>query len=114
MSSWEAYQEQGRKHVGADRKIDQEEVRIIQKRVDTMARALVKMFRIGEEVGGRNAERVMDAYSSESCVVPALTVNPKDHKPCGEDGQPVTRPVCSAQTCANGDWEMSWPRSLHL
>ena len=50
--------------MGTNRRLEPDEVKMIPKRVDTMARALVKMFRIGEEVGGMNGERVMDAYSS--------------------------------------------------
>ena len=66
--------------MGDDREIGEEEVRVIQRKVNTTTRALVKIFRIGEGVGGHNGERVMDAYSTNSCTVPPLSINPKDHR----------------------------------
>ena len=60
--------------------VEEEEVRIIQKKVNTTTRALVKIFRIREGGGGNNHERTVDAYSTQSCIVPPLSINPKDHK----------------------------------
>ena len=35
-------------------------------------------------------------------MIPVLSVMPKDHKPLNKDGEPKTRPVVGADTCANG------------
>ena len=80
ICSSESYVRQGRIHVGEDREVEEEEVRIIQKKVNTTTRALVKIFRIREGGGGNNHERTVDAYSTQSCIVPPLSINPKDHK----------------------------------
>ena len=48
ICSYDSYVRQGQVHVGADREIGDEEVRIIQKKVNTTARSLMKLFRIGE------------------------------------------------------------------
>ena len=74
----------------------------MQKKLNATTRAFVKVFRIGENGGGRNGERTMDAFSSESCVVPPVTVNPKDHKPVNPGEDPPGRPVCDASSCING------------
>ena len=44
----------------------------------------------------------MDAFSTESFVVPPMTINPKDHKVVGPDDDPKSRPVCDASSCING------------
>ena len=79
ICSYESYVRQGQVHVGSDRQLSGEEIRAIQNRVNTTTRALVKIFRVGEERGGKNAERTMGAYSTNSRTVPPLTINPKDH-----------------------------------
>ena len=87
--------------MGEDREVGVEEIRVIHKKVTNTARALVKIFRVGEGVGGKNPERTMDAYSTYSCTVPPLSVNPKDHKGSEVNGDPKSRPVCDGSKCLN-------------
>ena len=93
ISSYESYTRQGRVHVGEDREVSEEEIRNIQKKVNTTSRALVKIFRVGEGRGGNNAERTTGAYSNNSCTIPPLTINPKDHKKGESNGDPKSRPA---------------------
>ena len=43
----------------------------------------------------------MNAYSTESEIVPPLSINPKDHKKLQENGDPKSRPVCDGSSCQN-------------
>ena len=101
ISTYESYVRQGQIHTGTDREVGEEEIRAIQKRVTTTARALVKIFRVGEGIGGNNSERTMNAYSSSSCTVPPLSINPKDHKAREVNGDPKTRPICDGSQSMN-------------
>ena len=90
INTMQSYVEQGRKHVGNDRKITWEEVVVIQRRATAHARVVVKIFNVGEDWGEKNMTRVRGAYSTQSGVVPVLSTLPKDHKPYVE-GVPKTR-----------------------
>ena len=70
INSYDSYVRQGNVHVGNDREIEEDEIRTIQKKVNTTARALVKIFHMGDGIGGNNSERTMNAYSTNSCTVP--------------------------------------------
>ena len=52
INSYNSYVRQGNVHVGTDRKIEEDEIRTIQKKVNTTARALVKIFHMGDGLGG--------------------------------------------------------------
>ena len=98
INSFESFLNQGNKHVKEDREIGWKEVAMMQKRVSSHARVLVKIFNIGQDWGEGNEKRVKDAYVTEAGVVPVLSTMPKDHKPTEENGDPKTRPVCEAST----------------
>ena len=93
----ENYISQGEKHIQGDREIEWREVVVIQRRVTSHARCIVKIFNIGENWGEDNERRVRAAYSTEAGVVPVLSTMAKDHKPL-EGGEPRTRPVVSARS----------------
>ena len=102
VSSMESYIRQGQKHVGSDRAVDWEEIFQIQRRMSNHARALVKIFSIGESHGIDNVRRVKGAYQQECDTIPVLFLLPKDHKEKEANGDPKTRPVCGARRSANG------------
>ena len=64
VCSWDNYVEQGRVHVDKDRIVNWDEINRMQKVCNVTAKALTKIFRIGEGKGDRNRERVMDTYTS--------------------------------------------------
>ena len=72
----------------------------MQRVCNTTARALTKIFRIGENRGGRNRERVMDTYSTETVSIPPLAMMPKDHKQM-VNNIPAVRPVCLCTSSVN-------------
>ena len=43
----------------------------------------------------------MNAYSTNSCTVPPMSVNPKDHKVGEENGDPKSRPICDGSQSLN-------------
>ena len=88
-------------HVGTDREVEEEEIRTIQKKVNTTARALVKIFHMGDGLGGNNSDRTMNAYITNSCTVPPMSVNPKDHKAGEQNGDPKSRPICDGSQSMN-------------
>ena len=61
INSFESFLNQGNKHVKEDREIGWKEVAVIQKRVSSHARVLVKIFNIGQDWGEGNEKRVKDA-----------------------------------------------------
>ena len=87
------YVEQGRPHIEGDREVRWAEIHDMHRVCNTTARALAKIFRVGEGRGDRNRERVMDTYTSDSVSIPPLAMMAKDHKKTVGD-VPVTRPVC--------------------
>ena len=101
VNSMESYIRQGQEHVKNDRAIEWEEVEIMQRRVSSHAKVIVKIFNVGQAWGERNEKRVRDAYSTEAGVVPVLSTMAKDHKPLKESGDPKTRPVVNAGTSVN-------------
>ena len=97
ISTMENYIEQGKEHVGSDRKVGWSEIVVIQRRVTAHARVVVKIFNVGEDWGERNMARVNGAYSTQSGVVPVMSTTVKDHKPM-QEGKPKTRPLCDVST----------------
>ena len=51
VCSWDNYVEQGKVHVGKDRKVNWSEISEMQKICNVTARALTKIFKIGEGTG---------------------------------------------------------------
>ena len=101
LNTMENYISQGRSHINGDREVQWREVQQIQKRITAHARVMVKIFNVGEAWGENNQKRINGAYSTETCIVPALSTLPKDHKPI--DGEvPNSRPVANASTSING------------
>ena len=66
-------------HVEKDRKVGWDEIESMQRVCNVTAKALTKIFRIGENKGERNRERVMDMYTSSTVSIPPLAMLPKDH-----------------------------------
>ena len=100
VSSWSNYEEQGRVHTEKDRKVQWSEIKEMQKVCNVTARALTKIFRIGEGKGDRNRKRVMDTYMSETVSIPPLAMLPKDHKKV-QGTVPAARPVCLCTSAIN-------------
>ena len=101
VCSYESYVRQGQVHIKDDREVGEEEIKVIQNKVNTTARTIVKIFRVGESGRGKNQERTLDAYSTTSCIIPPLSINPKDHKEGEKNGDPKSRPVCDGSSCQN-------------
>ena len=93
VCTWTNYLEQGKSHTEKDRKVTWGEVESMVRVCNSTARALTKIFRVGESKGSRNRERVMDAYTSNMVSIPPLAMLPKDHKKV-EGPVPASRPVC--------------------
>ena len=72
----------------------------MQRLCNTTARALTKIFRIGENKGDRNRERVMDTYTTDTVSIPPLAMMPKDHKSM-VGSVPAVRPVCLCTSSIN-------------
>ena len=102
VNSYDSFVEQGRKHVKDDKEINWKEATAYQNHLSGHTRVLVKVFNVGAQWGEKNEQRVVGAYTTKATVIPVLTTMPKDHKPLDENGDPKTRPVCKASSCANG------------
>ena len=100
ISSMENYFQQGRPHTEKDRVVGWSEVNEMKKICDTTARALTKIFRVGENRGERNRERVMDTYSTDTVSIPPLAMLPNDHKQM-VGSVPTARPVCICTSSVN-------------
>ena len=72
----------------------------MQRICNTTAKALTKIFRIGENRGDRSRERVMDTYTSDTVSIPPLAMMSKDHKQMVGEA-PATRPVCLCTSSVN-------------
>ena len=99
VSSVESYRQLGNQHTKQAKKVGWLEVGKSQRRLTCTGRAVCNIFKVGGNGTEDAADRVMDNYSSESCIVPIMRTNPKTHKARLADGNPQTRPVVGASSC---------------
>ena len=60
----ELYREMGREHISKDKPVEWSDLRQCQKEVTGHAKALSRIFRVGEERGERNGARCFDNLTS--------------------------------------------------
>ena len=74
-----------------------------QKLITGTLKALNRVFSTALDQGENGIGRVWEAKKIKSTSIPVNTFTPKDHKPCGPDGLPKTRPLCGAHRTMNGE-----------
>ena len=99
VSSQESYERQGDVHTRMDRKVAKNEQEQVQARMNCVSRGLAKIFKVGDNLGDKNAQRCWNNLVTESAVVPLMYPSPKVHKEPDEKGDPKSRPVVQANTC---------------
>ena len=93
-------------HTKQDKEIDWRILEQTQRDLRAHARAVSRIFKLGEGPGSRNKARCFDNISSWACDPPVLRCMAKTHKPLEADGVPKSRPVVGAAkglTTALGD-----------
>ena len=112
VSNTDDYREKGMVHVGNDKKISEEEVKKIQRRLNNLTQVWLRCFQCGATHGERNEARVKMAFITRAEVIPPLYTMEKDHKPWVEGTKwPPSRPVCGACAAANSG-SPNWSEGL--
>ena len=83
--------------------IEWEELKSIQSEIKGHLRGLNLVFNTGEDHGEKGRSRACAAKEMAATSVPLATLLAKDHKNPEVNGDPKTRPVCSASRSPNGE-----------
>jgi hypothetical protein len=112
VSNTDDYREKGMVHVGNDKKISEEEVKKIQRRLNNLTQVWLRCFQCGATHGERNEARVKMAFITRAEVIPPLYTMEKDHKPWVEGTKWLpSKPVCGACAAANSG-SPNWSEGL--
>ena len=99
VSSQASYERQGDQHVTEDRKVEKEELGVIQARMNCLSRSLAKIVGLGSNWGEKNEARCWGNVATEACIAPLLYPSPKTHKAVDTRGDPSSRPIVQANSC---------------
>ena len=80
VMSMETYQLMGQSHISKDRIIEEGELSTIQKELNDMSKMLIKVFRVGENHGELNINRIRSAFTTKAGAPAVLWLLRKDHK----------------------------------
>ena len=101
VTSRASYSKQGEKHVAGDRIVQWKEVEEAQKTVKAHLWTLNRVFNPGQHHGEKAEQRTREAKQMANLAIPHVYLMAKDHKEVGPDGEPKTRPVCTASQTMN-------------
>ena len=84
--------------MNSDKPVEWNELRKCQREVTGHARALSRVFRVGESLGERNGARCFNNLTSWAEDAPTLREVAKTHKALHPNGIPKLRPIVGAST----------------
>ena len=93
------YERMGSDHTTADDVIDLKQARKCQAETNGHARALSRIFNVGQANGPRSQARCFDNATSHATHIPNMRAVAKTHKPPKEpNGHPQSRPIVAADS----------------
>ena len=101
VCTFESYEAQGAVHTKGDKVVDWADVTKAQREVKGHLFTLNNVFSTGKDLGDKAETRAREAKQMASLVIPRVYLMNKDHKPCDSEGNPKTRPVCTASETMN-------------